>query len=159
MANPQILIEIKTIGADKSVKSTDKIFVSVEKLEKATEKLNATSRKTGDGMAQGAKRSVTEMAKAKLAVKQLESQMLQFQRSVRQAGGNTQLSARVAASFKALSRTMLDNTKSTEQVTAATLKYQTVLQQAKNDLDKHKTAQEKAKSAADRLAKTQDKTT
>lgn len=156
MANPTVFIEIKTIGADKAEKSVKKITTAVGQAEKATQKLKNTTKTGGDVAEAAARKALAAEARRGRQIEANRLAMDQFKASVRAAGADSLLSARVGGSFKALERKLGQDIKP-QEATRAINQFQTVLLKAKGELLRFKEAEMKAATAGEKMATSQRK--
>ena len=151
MANPTVLIEIKTIGADKAVTSVKKITLEVNKSEKATKRLRETTKSAGELAVDAARKAAAEEKKRGRQIEASRLQMKQFQASLKQKGAPFGFGGPVSGAFKKLERTLRQQGLSAQGATKAINEYQTVLIKGKGRLLDWRQEQLRAAAATDKM--------
>jgi len=152
MANPTVLIEVKTIGADKAEKSVKRITIEVDKAEKATTRLRNTTQSSGAAAVAAANKAAAAEARRAKQIAAASLSMKQFAASVRKAGAPGAMVGTVAAAFKRLQQTLSKTGISAKEAARAIDRYQTTLLRAKARLVDFKKAQERATESGMKLA-------
>ena len=129
MAKPVIKVDISSVGAKKGGKAVrkelDQIISKVQTLEKTSKR--------------AAKSEAASLVRRARAIRSAKEQFLNFSQAVKNSGGDSQLLARTANSFKALERAMKKGSLTTKEFAAAQDRFRASLGNAKRSLSAFRT--------------------